>query len=191
MSEVDKMCRRIQSQFVISLSRNQMSDSERKKEDEMWRRAKPMRYDELTEAEQKAYDEAQAQCYREAEEARPWDEMRESLQRGIDFKSDYPDSELFRTARELLDILDLGQAEPMSVSQYEKRKFRTCLSRYKALVKAEIKKNTRKRKKSSKKAAGAGQKEIVEVKPGVFGITVDIKELARRFWKRVCSRSKD
>ena len=35
------------------------------------------------------------------------------------------------------------------------------------------------------------QKEIVEVKPGLFGITVNIKEIARRFWKRVCSRSKD
>lgn len=35
------------------------------------------------------------------------------------------------------------------------------------------------------------QKEIVEVKPGVFGITVNIKELVRRFWKRVCSRRKD
>lgn len=44
---------------------------------------------------------------------------------------------------------------------------------------------------NSEKPAGTGQKEIVEVKPGVFGITVDIKELARRFWKRVCSRSKD
>lgn len=41
------------------------------------------------------------------------------------------------------------------------------------------------------KPAGTGQKEIVEVKPGVFGITFDIKELARRFWKWVCSRSKD
>jgi len=43
----------------------------------------------------------------------------------------------------------------------------------------------------AKKPAGTGQKEIVEVKPSVFGITFDIKELARRFWKWVCSRSKD
>lgn len=35
------------------------------------------------------------------------------------------------------------------------------------------------------------QKEIVEVKPGVYGITLDIKELARRFWKWVCFRGKD
>jgi len=31
-------------------------------------------------------------------------------------------------------------------------------------------------------------KEIIEVKPGVFGITVNIKEIAKRFWKYVCSR---
>ena len=35
------------------------------------------------------------------------------------------------------------------------------------------------------------QKEIVEVKPGAFGITVNIKEIAKRIWKCVCSRSKD
>jgi len=45
--------------------------------------------------------------------------------------------------------------------------------------------------KQNNKPAGTGQKEIVEVKPGVLGITVNIKELARRFWKWVCSRSKD
>ena len=43
----------------------------------------------------------------------------------------------------------------------------------------------------SEKPAGTEQKEIVEVKPGVFGITVNIKELARRFWKGVCSHSKE
>jgi hypothetical protein len=32
-------------------------------------------------------------------------------------------------------------------------------------------------------------KEIFEVKPGVFGITVNIKEIAKRFWKWVCSHS--
>ncbi len=53
----------------------------------------------------------------------------------------------------------------------------------KPTVKAETEQNN--------KPTGTEQKEIVEVKPSVFGITVDIKELARRFWKRVCSRSKD
>ena len=29
--------------------------------------------------------------------------------------------------------------------------------------------------------------EIIEVKPGMFGITFDIKELAKRLWKWACS----
>jgi len=35
------------------------------------------------------------------------------------------------------------------------------------------------------------QKEIFEAKPGVAGFTVNIKEIAKRIWKYVCSRSKD
>jgi len=42
-----------------------------------------------------------------------------------------------------------------------------------------------------KKPAGTEQKEIFEIKPGAYGINVNIKEIARRIWNRVCSRSKD
>jgi hypothetical protein len=38
------------------------------------------------------------------------------------------------------------------------------------------------------KPAETGRNEIVEVKPGAFGINVNIKEIARRIWKLVCSR---
>ncbi|MFZ2147446.1 MAG: hypothetical protein WAV28_09510 [Sedimentisphaerales bacterium] len=44
---------------------------------------------------------------------------------------------------------------------------------------------------NSEKPEESEQKEIVEVKPGAFGITVNIKEIAKRIWKRVCSRSRD
>lgn len=40
------------------------------------------------------------------------------------------------------------------------------------------------------KPAESGEKEIVEVKPGMFGITVNIKEIAKRIWKCICSRRK-
>ena len=43
----------------------------------------------------------------------------------------------------------------------------------------------------AEKPAGTEQKEIVEVKPGVFGITVNIKEIAKHILKCVCSSSKD
>jgi len=35
-----------------------------------------------------------------------------------------------------------------------------------------------------------GTKEIFEAKPGVAGFTVNIKEIAKRIWRRVCSRRK-
>lgn len=44
----------------------------------------------------------------------------------------------------------------------------------------------------SKNAVGTDKidtKEIFEAKPGVFGITVNIKEIAKRIWKWICSRS--
>lgn len=31
-------------------------------------------------------------------------------------------------------------------------------------------------------------KEIIEVKPSMFGITININEIAKRFWKWICSR---
>jgi len=43
----------------------------------------------------------------------------------------------------------------------------------------------------AKQPAETEQKEIVEVKPSAFGITVNIKEIAKHIWKCVCSRSKD
>lgn len=46
----------------------------------------------------------------------------------------------------------------------------------------------------SKNRGGTDQidsKEIFEAKPGLFGITVDIKEIAKRIWKWICSRIKD
>jgi len=32
------------------------------------------------------------------------------------------------------------------------------------------------------------KKEIIEVKPGVFGMTVNIKEIVIRVWKYICSK---
>ena len=40
------------------------------------------------------------------------------------------------------------------------------------------------------KPAETGEKEIFEAKPGVAGFTVNIKEIAKRIWMRVCSRRK-
>ncbi|MBW8039593.1 MAG: hypothetical protein FVQ85_06295 [Planctomycetes bacterium] len=42
----------------------------------------------------------------------------------------------------------------------------------------------------SGKTQETGAKEIFEAKPGVAGFTVNIKEIAKRIWRRVCSRRK-
>lgn len=44
---------------------------------------------------------------------------------------------------------------------------------------------------STKNSIETEHKEIFEVKPGAYGINVNIKEIARRIWNRVCSRRKD
>jgi len=155
MSELDKTFAMIESRFENLLFFDQMSPAELKKLNEMWRRSKPKRWDEFTEAEQKALAKEQAQLQRENKREQEWDSIRKFLQMGVDIKRDDPNSELYKTAKELQDIVDKAQAEPLSVSKYERRKFRTGLGRYKALLKAEMK---RQRKV---KPAGTEQKDEV------------------------------
>lgn len=42
----------------------------------------------------------------------------------------------------------------------------------------------------SKNTQEAGRKEIVEVKPSMFGIKIDVKETLIRFWKWICFKRK-
>jgi len=146
MSDVDMMSRHIGNKFNFSLFLNRMSDAERERFREAGRKAEPKQYDDLTEAEKKAYDESQAEMYREAEKERWWSQIREFLQTIIDCKSDDPTSELFQTAKELLDIVDRSQMKPLSVGAYESQRFDTSLKRCNALVKAEIRREAKKRK---------------------------------------------
>jgi flagellar biosynthesis GTPase FlhF len=137
MSELDKMFARKNSQAKNQMFFDQMSKRELNKLNKMFRRAKPKRWDELTEAERKAYEKEQAQYHQEWKEEQRRHEIREFLQIGIDIKSDDPNSELFRTAKELLDIFDRTETERLSGS--EKKRFSTGLDRYVALLKAECK----------------------------------------------------
>ncbi|MHC4159829.1 MAG: hypothetical protein ACYSSO_12205 [Planctomycetota bacterium] len=139
MSKLDKTSARIKSLFNNRMVIDQMSKRERNKLNKMLRRGQPQRLDELTEAQRKAYDKAQLQDYREVKRKQKWQEIREFLQIGIDIERDDPNPELFRTAKELLDIVDRAETEPSSVSKYEQQKFCTGLDRYIALLKAELK----------------------------------------------------
>ncbi len=151
MSKLDKTFAMIESRFENLLFFDQMSPTKLKKLNEMLRRAEPKHLSEATEDERKAHAKEQAQHYREWKREQQWDEIREFLQIGIDIKSDDTNSELYKTAKELQDIVDKSQAEPLLVSKHEKRKFRTVLGRYKALLKAELKAEQEQPKKSAEK----------------------------------------
>lgn len=138
----DKIFGRMDSEFVMQLWLSKMSPAERKEFEESWRN--PPRWSEMSEEERKACEEEhekeQAELRDEQRLWEGWERMRERLLIMTDAMSNHPESKLYRTAEELLDIIDKGQAEPSSLSPYESRKFQTGYRRCKALLEAEIKK---------------------------------------------------
>lgn len=96
---------------------------------------KPKRKDELTEGKHKARAKEQGQLQRENEREQGWDNIRKFLQAGTDININNPviESELLRTTKELLDIVDKAQAEPLLVSRYDQQRFYTGLDRCKKL----------------------------------------------------------
>ncbi len=86
-----------------------------------------------------ALAEEQAKIDKQIAREQRFDRIRRFLQIGIKFKSNEPDSELFKTAKELQDIVDKCESNSSSVSVYERKKFETGMSRYRELLKAEYK----------------------------------------------------
>jgi len=78
-----------------------------------------------------------------------------------------------------LDVKDLssGNTSPLGrlIHEFEKIRY---------LIKTEAEQAV------PEKPAKTGAKEIFEAKPGVAGFTVNIKEIAKRIWMRVCYRRK-
>lgn len=68
------------------------------------------------------------------EEEKAFAETREYLLEGIKRRRDNPDSELFQTAKELLDLFDRIESDPSSVTIYELKHLRTTLSIYEELL---------------------------------------------------------
>jgi hypothetical protein len=98
--------------------------------------------EELSEDEQAALEGEQELAKQQFEREQKIAMLRSFLQIGIKLKSDDPNSELFRTAKELLDIVDKYESEPSSVSKYEQNKYGTGISRYKELLFAELRKHS-------------------------------------------------
>jgi len=151
MSEWNEMFAKIESRFSNQIFFDQMSPTELKKLNEMFRRGKPRRYSELNEDERKAYEKEEDKYAKEYKREDKYDRIRLFLQQIIHIKSDNPNSELYKTAKELLDTVDKAQADPSSVSRYEIRKFRTGCDRCNALIHAEIKAQQAQKESADKK----------------------------------------
>ncbi len=150
MSALDKISSRIKRQVGWQLILDQMSPAKRKAFEESWRNTP--KWSEMTEEEQKACEKDQGlsrEQRQELEREYRNDQDRRFLQIGMALKSDDPDSELFKTSKEAVDLYDRCKKDPLSVSQYHKQRFYAILDRYIILLKAEI-------RKRQKEKAGKG-----------------------------------
>ncbi len=106
----------------------------------LWERAKPKRWDEFTEDEQKAMAKEQAEAGREFIREQRFLRVKRFLQSIIKAKSDDANSKLFTTAEEILEFVVQYESNPSSVSSYEWNRLETILlTRCEALLKAELK----------------------------------------------------
>ena len=109
------------------------------KYDNDYKAAKPTSFAELSEDDQAALAQSQTQAVQQSERERRCARIRGFLQIGIRANSHDPNSELFRTAKELQDTVDRCESDPSSLSSYERNKFKTGMLRYRELLKAEFK----------------------------------------------------
>jgi len=137
-TEIDAWFNQIKSLYKTRRTFDQLNKNELKQLDE--------KFKELSSSKSR-FSEEKYEINREQE----WKKIRDVLQWGIDFGSNNPDSELFKTAKELLDIIDLAEEEPLSISKYQDKKFCTGLDRYKALIKAKCRRNIGKQEERLKK----------------------------------------
>lgn len=94
-------------------------------------------YDDMTEEDWQKEYEARKDFEQQHKNEVKFNKLRKFLHIGIEAKRDDPDSELFRTSKELLDFVDRCESDPSSVRSYEGKKFRTALITYKELLKGE------------------------------------------------------
>jgi hypothetical protein len=151
MSGLDKISSRIKGQVCMEFFLDRMSPAQRKAFDESWRNTKS--WSELTEDQKKACERDEGLSLEEREELKREyqnDQDRRFLQIGMALRSDEPDSELFKTSKEAVDLYNRCKKNTLSVSEYDKQKFYTVLDRYIILLEAD------KRKRQKEKAGKGG-----------------------------------
>ena len=105
--------------------------------------AKPIEVDELTDDESAEMKEDEAEINQQLKRKARYDKARLSLRLGMNLKANDPESKLFKTAEELLLIVDKVETDPSSVSELELRKYKTSKTIYDALLDAEIRKRSK------------------------------------------------
>jgi hypothetical protein len=94
----------------------------------------------LTNDELAVVEKDKAKVNAELARRQRFERARTYLQLGIKLKSDDPNSEIFKMAKELQDTLDRYETAPSSMSQFELRKYKTSLKRYNELLRVEFEK---------------------------------------------------
>lgn len=105
--------------------------------------AKPIEVDELTDDELAEMKKDEAEINQQLKRKARYDKARLSLRLGMNLKANDPESKLFKTAEELLLIVDKVETDPSSVSELELRKYKTSKTIYDALLDAEIRKRSK------------------------------------------------
>jgi len=117
--------------------------------------AEPKPINEMSEEELESLEKSKAEVERQIIREQRFNRIRHFLQHGIQLKRDDTDSEFYRTAKELLDMVDRFESAPASVKEYQRKKFTTDLMRYKELLKGESNTNSQ--------ISCTEQAEIVEI----------------------------
>ncbi len=106
----------------------------------LWERAKPKRWDELTEEEQETLAKEQSEAEQEFIRGKKFLIIKQFLQSIIKAKGDDPNSELSIKAEELLEFVVKYESNSSSVSNYEWNRFESIfLPKFEALLKTEQK----------------------------------------------------
>lgn len=105
--------------------------------------AKSIKVDELTDDESAEMKKDEAEINQQLKRKARYDKARLSLRLGMKLKVYDPESKLFKTAEELLLIVDKVETDPSSVSELELRKYKTSKTIYDALLDAEIRKRSK------------------------------------------------
>lgn len=176
MSALDKDFAKIRGRVGSQLMLGRMSPAKREAFDE-WILNAP-NWSDMTEKEQKACEEEGQGISREEQQALQREyldnQYRLRLQIGMALKRDDPDSELFQTSKEVVDLFDRILKATLSVSDYDKQKFDTVLDRYIMLLDGE------KRKYKEGEANKDDKGKSKKAKRGAPTVSSKPEEVARR-----------